>query len=79
MMLTTVDNPFNPYIQWDAWLAYDIRLGHGTCEYLARVVHSSDELSEADQEFDIDSAIDEILLHDEGKLYVRAIDPNAEA
>ena len=76
-MLTTVDNPFNPYIQWDAWLSYDAWLGHGTCAYLARVVITSDELSDADRDLDVDSAIDEIILNDESNLYVRAIDPNA--
>jgi hypothetical protein len=76
-MLTTVDNPFNPYTQYDAWMAYDLWLGHGTCAYLARVVITSDELSQADYDFDVDSAIDEIILNDEANLYVRAVDPNA--
>jgi hypothetical protein len=76
-MLTTVDNPFNPYTHYDAWLAYDLWLGHGTNAYLARVVITSDELSQADYDADIESAIDEILLNDESNLYVRAVDPNA--
>ena len=29
-MLTTTDNPFNPWIDFDTWYAEDIRLGHDT-------------------------------------------------
>ena len=60
-MLTTVDNPFNPFTQWDEWLAYDERKKHFTCSYLARIVKSSDELSQADEDLAIQSAIDEIV------------------
>ena len=60
-MLTTEDNPFDPFTEWDAWLAYDARLGYHTPSYLARVVRSSDDLSEFDQAQAIDDAIDEIV------------------
>lgn len=36
-MLTTIDNPYNPFLQWDEWYAMDHHLGHNTCEFLARV------------------------------------------
>lgn len=60
-MLSTEDNPFNPYTQWDEWYAYDYALGYHTPSYLARVVATSFELSEADQELAIKQGIDEIL------------------
>lgn len=60
-MLTTTDNPFNPFTQWEEWLAFDLILGHNTPAYLARVVRTSDELSEADQSIAIDDAMDEIV------------------
>lgn len=49
-MLTTRDNPFDPFTQWDDWFRMDADLGHHTCEYLARVCESSDELPESEQE-----------------------------
>ena len=61
IMLTTVDNPYNPFTQWDDWLAYDTNAGHNTCGLLARITKFSEELSEADQEVAIDDAIQEIL------------------
>jgi hypothetical protein len=62
-MLTTIDNPFNPFTQFDDWLAYDELKGYNTCAYLARIVKSSEELSALDEEMAIDSAIDEIISY----------------
>lgn len=60
-MLTTVDNPFNPFTQYDSWYAFDQRMGYHTTEFLARIVKTSDELSETDQSIAIEDAIDEIV------------------
>lgn len=68
-MLTTVDNPFDPFTQFDEWLAYDETLGHQTLQFLARIVKSSDELSEADQSLAIELAIDEIVRENVNGLY----------
>lgn len=68
-MLTTVDNPFDPFTQFDEWFAYDEVLGHNTTQFLARVVITSDELSSADQSLAIESAIDEIVRENVTGLY----------
>lgn len=60
-MLTTVDNPFDPFTQFDEWYAWDFRAGYHTLAFLGRVVKTSDQLSEADQSVAIESAIDEIV------------------
>lgn len=60
-MLTTVDNPFDPFDQYDSWYAYDERVGHHSTSLLARIVKTSDELSETDQSIAIEDAIDEIV------------------
>jgi hypothetical protein len=60
-MLTTVDNPFDPFTQFDEWLAYDIGSGYNSCGFLARVAKVSNDLSPADQAQAIQDAIDEIV------------------
>lgn len=60
-MLTTVDNPYNPFDDFPSWYAWDERAGYGTCGLLARITVSSNELSEADQQDAILQAIDEIV------------------
>ena len=62
-MLTTTDNPFDPFDQWDDWKRFDEDKGYFTCQYLARMAHISDELSEADQELVILTAIYEIIKY----------------
>lgn len=60
-MLTTDDNPYDPFTNFDAWLAFDEAQGYYTLSFLARIVRSSDELSEADQSLAVDQAIEEIV------------------
>ena len=60
-MLTTIDNPYDPFTRWEEWLQYDRESGYNTSEYLARITRSSDELSEADQALAEEQAIDEIV------------------
>ena len=59
-MLTTIDNPFNPFTQFDDWNKFDEQHGYYTNGYLARIAHTSDELSDADYTAEIERAIDEI-------------------
>lgn len=61
LLLTTADNPFNPHTQWRQWYAFDVQHGYNTCAYLARIVSSSHELSEADQALAINQALSEIV------------------
>jgi hypothetical protein len=60
-MLTTVDNPFDPFTQYDEWYRFDTSAGYNSCALLARIVRSSDELSEPDQSAAEEAAIDEIV------------------
>lgn len=60
-MLTTVDNPFDPFIQFDEWYSWDRNAGYHTPSLLDRIINSSDELSDADQAQAIQLAIDEIV------------------
>lgn len=59
--LTTIDNPFDPFDDFDKWYAFDISHGYDSCGYLARVARTSDKFSEEDQEKEIQRAIDEIV------------------
>ena len=61
VMLTTIDNPFDPFSQWDEWKRFDEDMQYFTCSYLARIAKTSDDLSDADNEKAIDDAINEIV------------------
>lgn len=68
-MLTTVDNPFDPFTQFDEWNSYDMAAGYNTLSFLGRVVRTSVEMSEADQDLELESAIDEIVKENVLGLY----------
>lgn len=61
VMLTTIDNPFDPFTQWDEWRRYDEDMKYFTCGYVARIAKTSDDLSDADNEKAIENAINEIV------------------
>ena len=68
-LLTTVDNPFNPFTRFEEWLAYDIRLGYNTPSFLARIVQDSYEISDPDRALSIDNAVHEIVTENVNGLY----------
>lgn len=67
--LTTVDNPFDPFEQFNSWLLFDMEKGYNTCAYLARIAHPSSELSDEENEEENERAIDEIIKYDFMNLY----------
>lgn len=69
-MLSTKDNPYNPFTHWDAWLAWDMMAGYHTNAYLARVVRTSDELSDGDQAQSIIDGMEEIVRLSPLKIYI---------
>ena len=73
-MLTTVDNPYSPYTQYDEWFAYDLQLGHYTCALLARMIVDSDELSQADQDLAYEEAVASIIGNDVTDTFTVAYD-----
>ena len=60
-MLTTVDNPFDPFTRFEEWYEYDVSMGYNSSAFLARVANVSDDLSLPDQVIAIQHAIDEIV------------------
>ena len=60
-MLTTIDNPFDPFTQFEEWFNFDESKGYCTCSYLARVAKTSDSLPESYNIELINRAMDEIV------------------
>lgn len=71
--ITTVDNPFDPLDDFDAWFAYDNSKGYGTCSYLARVAKTSEADPDETNNAEIERAIDEIIANDFMNIYKKVI------
>lgn len=70
-MLSTSDNPYNPWTEFDQWRTWDEQSEYYTLSYLARITRTSNELSELDESQAIDIAIQEILDENITGMYVR--------
>ena len=67
--LTTFDNPFDPFEQFDSWYQFDSDKGYNSCSLLDRVARTSDQLSEYENDQEIERAIDEIIKYDFMNVY----------
>lgn len=72
-MLTTVDNPFNPFEQFTSWFLFDVEKGYNSSAYLSRIARTSDQLSDEENDLEIERAIDEIIKYDFMDLYKKVV------
>lgn len=77
--LTTIDNPYNPFDDFTLWLLFDKEKGYNTCEYLARTVNLSSDLSEKEMEDEIERAMDEIIKVDPFNIYRKVTEESFKA
>ena len=68
-MLTTFDNPYNPFDDFTLWLMYDKEQGYDTCERLARIAKLTDDMSQDEIDAETDRAMDEIIFYDFLNIY----------
>ena len=71
--LTTIDNPFDPFDQFDSWFAFDIEKGYYTCSRIARLANLSDEMSEVEKNNEIEKAIDKLIEIDVLDIYKKVV------
>jgi len=76
-MLTTVDNPHDPFTDYDNWYQWDERAGYHTTSFLARIIQTSNEISDADWDLAMDQAIDEIVKENVSGVYVKVMRDNS--
>ena len=74
-MLTTFDNPFNPFDDFKSWFDYDVEKGYYSCSCLARVANIEDDFSEEEINAEIERAIDTIIENDFLNIY-KKVRPN---
>lgn len=77
-MLTTIDNPYNPFVDFDRWFEYDEVTGYKSCERIAKLAKvnsgmSNDEIAEA-----IENAIDIIIANDFTNLFRKVDEKRAK-
>ena len=69
IMLTTFDNPFDPFDEFISWFLFDVQKGYDTCSLLARIARTSDDFSTIEQKREDELAIDKIIDNDFLNIY----------
>ena len=76
--LTTIDNPYSPFTQFNMWYSYDLEKGYDCCGYMDRVNQVDTSYLDSEQENKvIDEVIDQIVRTDPTGLYIKVkkVDP----
>lgn len=70
-MLTTIDNPFNPFEDFTSWFLFDVEKGYYSCQRLARLANISDDMAQWEKDEVIEKAIDTIIELDFLDVYIK--------
>lgn len=70
-MLTTLDNPFDPFDDFTSWFMFDCEKGHNTSSRLARIAKLDSEMSQKEIDDEMDRAMDFILRYDLEDKYIK--------
>ena len=79
--LTTTDNPYSPFSEFDEWYNYDLERGYDCCGYIDRMSFGqldSKSLSEEEESEIIESIINDIVTTDPTGLYIKVEKVNNE-
>lgn len=69
VMLTTFDNPYDPFDEFISWFMFDVEKGYYTCSLLARIARFSENFSVAEEKAETERAIDKIIDNDFLNIY----------
>lgn len=78
-MLSTIDNPFDPFDDFDSWFRFDCDKNYNSCSYLDRIARTSDQLSDEENDAEIERAIDEIIKYDFMNIYIKVKREDADS
>ena len=70
-MLSTIDNPFNPFEDYSSWLMFDKEKGYDSAERLMRIAKLTDVMTQKEENEEIERAIDEIIKYDILNVYIK--------
>lgn len=60
VMVTTTDNPYDPFEDFGDWYIYDTLKGYNTTNRLASIVHTSESYSDYENNEEINKGIEEL-------------------
>lgn len=61
VFITTYDNPFDYFTQFEEWLNFDRQMGYFTLEYVGRLARVADDMSDETERLELERVLDSIL------------------
>ena len=68
-LLTTFDNPFDPFEDFNSWWLFDTEKGYDSCSRLDRIVNITEDMTQKEIDDETERAIDEIIKYDFMNVY----------
>ena len=70
-MLTTLDNPFDPFDDFTSWFMFDCEKGHNTASRMARIANIDPEMSQKEVDEEMERVMDFIVKYDLEDKYIK--------
>lgn len=67
--ITTFDNPYDPFDQFEEWMMFDAEKGYNTPGELDRLTHTTDDMSQREELEEIERGIDRMIELDFMNIY----------
>lgn len=70
-MLTTLDNPFDPFEDFTSWYMFDCEKGYNTSSRLARIANVDSEMTQKEVDEELERVMDLIVKYDFDNKYIK--------
>lgn len=70
-LLTTIDNPYNPFVDFTSWYMFDCEKGYNTSSRLARIANIGSEMTQKEIDEETDRAMNLIVKYDFDDKYIK--------
>ena len=71
--ITTIDNPFDPIEDFASLFDFDVEKGYYTCSKLARISNVTEDMTQNEEDEEVERAIDRLIEIDPLDLYRKVV------
>lgn len=71
--ITTIDNPFDPFDDFASWFMFDVEKGYYTSSKVARLTKLTDDMTEKEENEEVERAIDRLIEIDPLDIYIKVV------
>ena len=71
--ITTIDNPFDPFEDFNSWFMFDVEKGYYSCSKIGRLVKTTENMTEIEEIEAIERAIDRLIEIDPLDIYKKLV------